>query len=111
VGRLQSSIVGTRLHRYTINFHWKRKQSGQLPGVADHALQTTDCVRQHKLSEVVLVAHSYGGVPAMQDAAGKAQAKTAWCTVSALSCKVQVTICTQSMLPVDGLTSTTDRPS
>ncbi|DBA77681.1 TPA: hypothetical protein ACH3X2_008383 [Trebouxia sp. C0005] len=54
---------------YTINLQWRRKQSGQLPGVTDHALQITDCVRQHKLSDVVLVAHSYGGVPVMQAAA------------------------------------------
>lgn len=56
---------------YTIDLRWKRKQSGQLPGVTDHALQITDCVRQHKLRNVVLVAHSYGGVPTMQAAAGR----------------------------------------
>ncbi len=39
---------------YTINLHRKRKQSGQLPGVKDHALQITDCVTQHKLKDVRL---------------------------------------------------------
>jgi len=77
---------------YTVDLHWKRKQSGQLPGVADHALQITDCVRQHKLSDVVLVAHSYGGVPTMQAAAGRQRQLGA----RFLHChaKVQVTTCT-----------------
>ena len=78
---------------YTINLHWKRKQSGQLPGVKDHALQITDCVRQHKLQDVVLVAHSYGGVPAVQAAAGRQRQR------SALVCheKVQVNACTHNL--------------
>lgn len=78
---------------YTINLYWKRKQSGQLPGVKDHALQITDCVRQHKLKDVVLVAHSYGGVPAVQAAAGRRIQR------GAFSCheKVQVFACTHHL--------------
>ena len=66
----RADLVDRGYRVFTVSLQWQRKQTGGLPGIADHAVQISDCISQHKLSDVILVAHSYGGVPAMQAAAG-----------------------------------------
>lgn len=58
---------------FTVDLQWKPNHSGHRPTVTDHAQQISKLITSETLTKVVLVAHSYAGVPVQQviaDSAG-----------------------------------------
>lgn len=67
---LKARLINRGYSVFTLDLQWQRKSNGELPGLQDHALQIADCIKHEGLRDVVLVGHSYGGVPVLQAAAG-----------------------------------------
>ena len=85
---------------FTVDLQWKPNHSGHRPTVTDHAQQISKLITSETLTKVVLVAHSYAGVPVQQVIAGA-------CFVLSQCCHCKAALCRDcadthmSLLPAD----------
>ena len=54
----------------TVDLTWQQADSGRRPTLEDHVQEISGVITSQKLKNVVLVAHSYAGVPVQRGLAG-----------------------------------------